>query len=439
MIDKKPSSKDILPSLLKQNPSPVEKDSQDRKHRVREQVDRIMEVFLQLLPSNYVSQISGPFYTLQFQAAAEQIADFQVTAQESFADTQYDYTRPEFLFQILGTLVFPDAHSDGYPQIDGDLTFRYFLQRMVVLLLQGATKLTIEEGLRLLADAAGEENVDFEVIERGLSHRELGASSGWTLDDQFTFEVNVTKLVNGLPLDPFTLQENVRIVMRALKPAHTLYDYRHLFQETFGALFTDTISFEMSNYFYEDFRHWCQGIKQISGTGGITWTDRTLFSDPTRDFGSVSPGAELTLSSELNTGTFRVVEVLAFPVGEDLTARPYTTSPSGLSGKATVEGGAICDATQNWAQVQEGEILTFSAGPNAGSYRLKTLLGSMGGLIPTAPGPADRVRPAPSILRLDRRMKHAGSGQAYEVSVDRLGAQKVHAVTQEDASEFFCL
>lgn len=439
MIDRKPSSKDLLPSLLQQNPSPVEKDSQDRKHRVREQVDRIMEVFLQLLPSNYVSQISGPFYTLQFQAAAEQIAEFQVTAQESFADTQYDYTRPEFLFQILGTLVFPDAHSDGYPQIEGDLTFRYFLQRMVVLLLQGATKLTIEEGLRLLADAAGEETVDFEVIERGLSQRELGALSGWTLEDQFTFEVNVTKLVNGLPLDPFTLQENVRIVMRALKPAHTLYDYRHLFQETFGTLFTGTVSFEMSNYFYEDFRHWCQGIKQISGTGGITWTDRTLFSDPTRDFGSVSPGADLTLYSDLNTGTFRVVEVLTFPVGEDLTARPYTTSPSGLSGRATVENGAICDVSQDWAQVQEGEILTFSAGPNAGSYRLKTLLGSMGGLIPTAPGPASRVRPAPSILRLDRRMRHAGSGQAYEVSVDRLGAQKVHAVAQEDASEFFCL
>jgi hypothetical protein len=460
----KPADKTLLPTLLVQNPSPVGKGGQDRITTKRAQVDRIMEVFLQLLPSNYVSQVTGPFYTVQFQAVAEVIADFQLTAQEAFSDASYEYTRSEFLFQLLGMLVFPDADSDGYPDLKGDLTYREFLRRMVALLLQGATKPTIEEGLGLLSDAT------FTLVEKVIAARQTTKKvwdaaqgrwvdrpgSAWGLDDQFEFEINVehTDPETGLqafPPDPFVLQENARIVLRALKPAHTLYDYRHLFREAFGQLFTDTYSWELSNYYYDDFRKFCCGAKQVSGTAGVTWTDRGLFSDTTREFDQISAGAELVILTGPNSiaassadsgeyGRFRVEDVLAFPVGTDTTARAYTTSPTGLTGMATVTGDAIEDPNQDWGQAVEGEELTFTAGPNAGTYRLKAVLGNNGGPVgePTT-GSGTRVRVALSLLRLERRMKYATTGQQYTVVVDRLGVQEARQVTGEDASIFFVL
>jgi len=450
----KPTTKDLIPSSLEQNPSPVGKDSQGRKTQIRDQVDRIMEVFMTVLPSNYVSRVQGPFYTMQFQAAAEQIAAIQVDAQEMFSDAvDFKFTRSEFLFQIIGTLVFPDAETDGYPTISGDLSYREFLRKMFLLLLEGATKENIESGLALLSDS------DFEVIERAIEARDLpGGRSAWGRLDQFTFEINVSE-DDGVefPADPFVLQENVRLVMRALKPAHTLYDYRHLFRETFGPMFTAELTVDWSNYYYEDFRRWCQGARRITGTGGITLSDRSLFSDPQRDFGSVSPGAPLTVLSGPNSihaggqegtgastdetyvGRYRVEEVRAFPVGDDSTPRAYTTS-GGLSGLATVSGDDIQDTTQDFGQASEGELLTFSEGPNAGIYRLKTLLGLHGGPVGAIVGHTfTRVRVAPSVLRIRRRMAEATTGQSYEVEVDRMGIQEPRTVEDEDVTAFFLL
>jgi len=456
----KPVDKTLLPSLLAQNPAPFDELSQNRINQERSQVDRIMEVFLQLLPSNYVSDVPGPFYTLRYQAAAEQIAKFQITAQEAYADSVYDYTRSEVLYQILGALVFPDAQTDGWPDIEGDISYRAFLKRMVVLLLQGATKKTVTEGVELLTDAT------VEVIEKVIEDRKLKGKSAWGFDDQFSFEINIenertitvgttTITLPDFPVDPFTLVSNVRIVLRALKPAHTLYDFRFLFRESFGTLFTDTYSFEWHNYYYEDFRRYCLGAKRIAGAAGETLTDRSLFSDPSRDFTSVSVGALLTIltgpnsihvggiegtpasSDEQYVGRYRVISILAFPVGTDPTPHSYTTIPTGLTGTATVTGDEVEDVLQDWALAVEGEVLTFSDGPNAGSYRLKTVLGNDGGPVGFVAGPGTRVRVAPSILRLQRRMAQSATGQGYEVVVDRLGRQVPQEVEDEDATVFF--
>ena len=435
-----PEDKNLLPALVPQNPAPFDKDSQGRKDVVRSQVDRIMGAFLQLLPSNYVSQVMVPHYTLQFQAAAEQIASFQIAAQEVFADSDFDYTRSEVLYQIIGSLVFPDAETDGYPVIDGDITYRTFLKRMVALLLQGATKLTVEQGLALLTDAT------VTVIEKGVEARKT-KNSAWGIDDQFTFEVNVTGSrtieVGGLPVtlqdfpgDVFALADNVRIVLRALKPAHTLYDFRYLFTETFAPLFTEGMTFDFESYYYEDYRKYCLGVKEITGVSGETLTDRSLFSDPARDFSAVLPGATLTVLTGINAdgagtteegwvGRYRVEEVRAFPSGNDTTSRAYTTT-GGLSGTATVTGNVLYDPNQDWSLITEGEILTFASGPNAGVYRLKKVLDSV-----------TQVLVAPSILRIRGRMLQSATGQGYSVEVDRLGVQGPRTVVGEDATMYF--
>lgn len=470
----------LFPSALAQNPAPVGGDSQDRKTKVSAQVEEILAVFMQLVPSNYVSEVKGPHYLLRFQAIAEQIAEFQVTAQETFADSVYEFTRSEFLFQVLGALVFPDASSDGYPTIPGDISYRTFLQRMVTLLLQGATKANVEEGLGLLTTAT------VEVIEKALEARRLGAISGWGDDDAFTFEVNVSRVAQtisatdvyvppgenpedfgevalvdlyGFPEeDPFVLQENVRLVLRALKPAHTLYDYRHLFQDAFGGAYRSaSSSWSMTTYYYDDLRKYCLGVKQITGTGD-TLTDRSLFSDPTRDFAQIRPGADLTVLTGPNSinagglegtiastdrvtlGRYRVQEVLVFPVGTDATPRAYTTS-SGLSGTATVTNADLEDPLQNFGLALEGETLTLLAGPNAGTYRLRNLLGNYGGPVGLTTGPIGysytRVRAGSSLIRIEGRMPVVTTGQPYTVGVDRLGVQAPNTVTGEDVSVFF--
>lgn len=431
------TSSKIIPGSVEQNPSWVTPKGQDYKDRIQEQTSQIMSAFMQMLPSNYVSQVTGPFYTMQFQAIAERLAEFQMVAQEVFSDADYDFTRPEFLYQILGTLVFPDI-SEGIPQIDGDVTYRTFLKRMVALLLRGATKEASEEGVQLLTDHV------VKVIEKNIAARG-DANSGWGFDDQFTFEVDIYADANGnFPEDPVQLQENARLVLKALKPAHLLYDFRFVFQDiaraASDAWYTDVIPnpyWEMEVFDYEDARSYWHGAKNIIGTNGVTWTDRGLFSDVTRSFASVQPGASLTIAAGINTGTYRVREVRTFPLGDDSTARPYTTAPTGLSGWASVEDGAFVDSSQDFSAAVEGEVLVFTAGANAGSYRLGVLLGTQGGPVGFASGPATQVRPTPSILRLESRMKQAGMGQRYIVEVDRLGKSEEKTVTGEDVTSPF--
>jgi len=138
-------------------------------------------------------------------------------------------------------------------------------------------------------------------------------------------------------------------------------------------------------------------------------------------------------------GRYRVTDVRAFPLGTDTTPRAYTTSPTGLSGTATISGDCLEDSTQNFGLAVEGELITFLAGPNSGTYRLKMLLGNTGGTVGLTAGPATRARIAMSLLRLDRRMRYAASGQAYTVTVDRLGVQVPHSVAGEDATVHFIL
>lgn len=417
--------------VLSQNPAPFPESGQDFITKVRQQTDAIMAQFLKVLPSNYVAQVNGPFYTLQFQAAAEQLAVFQLTAEEVFKDTDFDYTRPDFLWQVLGVLVFPGADAQtGVPQVDGDVSYRDFLKKMVLLLLRGATPSAMEEGAELLTEA------EVTLLERFLAARQPG--SEWTIDDQFFFDLDVEggdPPGTGFPENPFTLQNNVQIILRALKPAHVLYGYRHLFRDAFGTLFQDESSWELSAYYYDDFRKFCYGAKEITGTAGRTLSGRMTFSDPTRSFASVQVGGLLHVTAGPNAGHYRVTEVVAFLVSTDATARPYTTIPSGLSGLATVTGDVLTDPVQDFAAAAEGEILTFISGPNAGSYRLDTLLGPDGGPVGFATGPATAVRISPSILRLDRRMPAVAVGQDYKVDVDRLGVKVPRVILGEDAAE----
>ena len=457
-----------LPFTREQNPAPVLTQGQQGVRTKRDIVNAILGTFQQVLPSNYVAEISGPYYNLQFQTAAEQLAEIQLLLEDTGLESDVDFARPEFLWQMIGTLVFPDLQRKprGVPEVDGDLTYREFLRRMIILLLQGATEDVVQEGLELLTEAVVQvlAKVDF-------SDREISA---WGFGEQHEFEINILCLTvftdpetgeliegalgTGFPIDPFRVFRNNLRILRALKPAKALFEYRHLFLDAFGTLFTAQPMVDLDSWYYEDFRKFCCGMKEIVGDQGVTLPGRVTFQDVTLDFRSVCEGATIEIldgpnASPINGGTnvttlgrYRVMGIQRLIGGADvdedgnLVARAYVTSPTGLSGEATANAeGELEDTNQDFSNAVEGETLTFTEGPNAGSYRLDTLLGNDGGpvgLVPAGSG-VTGVRVAPSILQTRTQMLEEAVGQSYRVTVERLGARTPFTVLGEDVSAQF--
>lgn len=444
-----------LPDVRAQNPAPIPLVGQQADDAKQALVAKILEAFVQVLPSNYVSQTTGPFYVMQFQTVAEQMAQVQITLEEIGLQSDVDFARPEFLWQMIGTLVFPETSKPpaGPPEISGDLTYREFLRRMILLLLQGAKLTTLEQGTMLLTDA------EVRILAKVAFSED--PTTAWGLDDQFELEINVLGrgvegvVGTGFPSEPFVLFRNNQRILRALRPAHTIYEYRHLFLETFSPeFFADSFSAALNAWFYDDLRHYCRGMKAITGTQGITLGPKTLFVDPTRSFGSVPAGATLTILNGPNTkptsggldtatlGVYRVVEVRRLVSGADTTARPYSTSPTNLQGTATVDAdGVLTDALQDFSYAVEGEVLTLTSGPNAASYRLETLMGGNGGPVGFVSTGSEitQVRVAPTVLRTLTRMPRATEHQSYTVTLQRKGCKHPWNIQGEDVSSQFYL
>lgn len=434
MAHDKDSSGTIIPFSIPQNPAPNPVSGQAYTSEKSALTQQIMATFRSILPSNYVAQTNGPWYSLQFQAMAEQLADIQISSTEVYKDSGFDFTRTEFLWQVLGSLVFPDTDNrSGIPQIDGDTAYREFLHKMVLLLLGGATKSGMKSGLEAL-----DPNVVAHITERYLESPPRDASGAFTIGDQFLVDV----FVEGFPIDPFLLQRNAELVLAALKPAHVLYGYSYLFREAFDQVASDEggLSLDLDSYHYDDLRKWCLGAQRISGTGS-TLSLRTLFTDPDVSFSSVRPGlgCVLIIESGINSGRYRVTGTRALLSGVDSFPRPYTLSTGGGGSIIALDGNTIEDLTRDWGTLPVDTQITILTGPNSGTYRLDTILGSSGGSIGTVGVSGTRVRVSSSTLELASRMPSAASGQAYTVTVDRLGVQVPRVVSGEDASLQFNL
>jgi len=419
------------PFALAQNPAPNPVSGQAYSNDKSELVQQIMTTFRSVLPSNYVSQTNGPWYSLQFQAMAEQLAEIQIRTTEIYKDSLFDFTRTDFLWQVLGSLVFPDTSS--IPSIDGDKAYREFLHKMVLLLLEGATKASMEGGLEAL-----DPNVVATITERYLESPPRDENGAFTIDDQFFVDI----FIDGFPVDPFVLQKNADLVLSALKPAHVLYGYSNLFRDAFDKIADDTggLSLDLESYYYDDLRKWCLGAQSVTGTGE-TLSLRTLFTDPDVSFASVRPGlgCVLVIGSGTNAGRYRVTGTRALLSGADSTPRSYTLSTGGTGTLTALDGETIEDATQDWGAFPVDTKVTIAAGPNSGTYRLDTVLGPTGGPIGTVGISGTQVRVSRSTVELARRMPSAATGQAYTVTVDRLGVQVPRPVASEDVSLQFVL
>lgn len=434
-----------IPYSLAQNPAPnPPTQGQGYLRDRRELVNGIMAAFRSVLPSNYVATTNGPWYSLQFQAMAEQLAEIQINSTAVMKDSTWDFTRTDFLWQVLGQFVFPGAtDKTGIPQINGDLAYREFLQKMVRLLLIGATKPAIEGGLEAL-----DPNVIATVVERYLETPPRDPQGVYTILDQFTIDIFIEGLDGGFPSDPFLTQTNAQLVIAALKPAHVLYTYAYLFRDAFGTIASDgdgldgALSLNLEPYYYDDTRKYCLGAKSIVGVSGSTLSvgGRFLFSDPSFSFEKIRVGAILKITSGANAGRYRVVDKLALVSGASPTAVSYTVSSGGGGTLTALSEDSVQDLSRDWGALTIDTTITILTGVNAGTYRLDTVLGLTGGPIGTVGVSGTQVRLSTSILKVDRRMPSAPlTGQSYEVDVDRLGVRVPQVVSAEDVSIQFYL
>ena len=429
-----------IPYTVAQNPAPNPLTGQGVVDERAQLVIDILENFRRVLPSNWVSQTNGPWYTLQFQAMAEQLADVQITSSEILKDSTWDFTRPDFLWQVLGSFVFPGAEDkSGIPQIDGDVPYRRFLQRMVEFLLLGATKASMTGGIEAL-----DQNLVVQILERYLQTPPRDPSGAYTLKDQFTVDVLIETVGGGFPSDPIQTQRNAELVLAALKPAHVLYTYSYLFRDAFTKIADDAggFSFDLDQYHYDDLRKYCLGVRGVSGDNGSTLSNRRYFSDPDVSFLNIREGAELRVISGSNRGSYRVTGKMYLLSGEDSTARSFSigTTPAIVGTLVALnERDLYLTPTPNWSLIPLDSKIQILSGPNAGVYRLDTVLGNRGGPLGTPGISGPRVRVSPSILVVKERMPLIATGQSYEVGVDRLGVQAPQAVTGEDCSLQFVL
>ena len=382
-------------------PVPLGSDPQVWRARVNEVADQIVQFFQNNLPSNYVSTVEGPQYRMHWRNLAIALATIQVQALEVVAD-QTDQTRGEFIHQLWGKLLLPR----GMPTLDSDQALRDFLQEFAPLLLEGATRDAIEQAIQLLVASATVQEAE-----------------------DYTFDVTLEGGNNTFgSSDPVLLEQNVRLLVDALRPAHTVYRLRHLFRETLSQP-VDTVGYpnsrltvSVSDEHYDDARSFWTGVESIGSVADVT--GRWL-NDTTTDLSFVQAGAPVTIDGDV----YRVVSVLRFRQDPDLTPRAFT-SPAG-NGFVTVEGGVLTSDIDlvhaNW-----GDVLTITTGANAGKYRLESL---STGHLDDSPPSSFQTRPTVGWLELDRAAPNA-LGVAYRVGIDRLGRQKALQAVEDVSSQF---
>jgi hypothetical protein len=368
-------------------------ESQQRQKRKEDLSEKIFSDFLGLIPSNYTSQVIGPFYTIQFKAFADFLAELQVSAETLSSQVIFNYTDPDFLQNVLGLLILPDGQI---LDIDNLADYKSFLVKFVGYLLQGSRQAPIQEAIASLSD-----DVTISIVDRLTSN----------LEDSFFIDVLVSKKSGkDFPTDLFKLRDNIDIILEVLKPAHLLHEYQNLFTEEDSvplpkdAMLGD-ISLNLSFSYYQEMRKNFTGAAYLSGTPALLQGDTLV--DGSADFSRVRPGAVLTLF---------------------------------ISGTATqISGNSLIDTSNTFYGVLPGDVLTVGSE----EYRIVKVQGS---LIETATNILNSSNTSYQIklknfivrevsqktLKITTWFPSYHPGCTYQVTLDEVGQVKPRKVTEEE-------
>jgi hypothetical protein len=234
--------------------------------RLAQRSQAVLTTLLNLLPSNYLSTVQGPNYTMELKAVAVEIARLELALEDVSGDGSFATTRSEFLYSIIGYLVFlggrlPDTAFD-------DVEFKRFLLSAIKIYFQGSIPAAIREGVGLFVSENVTVYENFLLVRKGVS--------GLDISDQFGFQIDIGGLGAGLPPDLFLLDRNIRLILDILRPAHTLFRIRYVFTDPFNpnppnedttSPLVDAMRWRMANYYYDDFRIYPAGLRDRDRRG----------------------------------------------------------------------------------------------------------------------------------------------------------------------------
>lgn len=225
--------------------------------RVLQRASTIFSNLLNLLPSSWLSAIQGPNYTLELKAVAVELAKVELSLEDIFHDTDFNKTRPEFLYSLIGYMIFLNGKLPPL-QFDSE-EFRSFLLAVLRCLLQGAVPESIEAAVDLLYDK------DFDVFEAFILTR-LGAN-GFDISDQFGFDVAIFA-GDSFPENMFNVEQSLRLILNIIRPAHTLFKIRYIFTDMFDSSgIVDAVRWKLACYYYDDVRRYWSGVRDRDRLG----------------------------------------------------------------------------------------------------------------------------------------------------------------------------
>jgi hypothetical protein len=233
-------------------------------NRLNQEAENNFRVLLAMLSSYWQSTVDGPNYAREIKAMALSMARIRIAMDDIRADTDYRTTRAEFLYQVLGSMLFPkEMANPGLADID----FANFLRNLVSVYFAGSVPTSMQRAVELVTNG-----MQVIVTENYAEARKSG--SGFDISDENTFNVDVLLTSPG-SIDVFLAEKNVRILLDIIRPAHTLYRLKFVLQDEYTGNQTsiepvkikDAFSFALSNYGYEDFRRFVDGIDGIDLLG----------------------------------------------------------------------------------------------------------------------------------------------------------------------------
>lgn len=229
--------------------------------RVLQRAQTIFSTLLNYLPSNYLSAVQGPNYTIEMKAVAVELAKIELALEDVDLDRDFRRTRAEFLYSIIGYMVFLNGRIPALEFDDEE--FRAFLLNLIRIYFQGS----VPEAIRGAADLFLTE--DFTVFENFLLTR--AGASGLDISDQFGFQITVDS-TGAFPAEIFQIESSIRTILDIVRPAHTLFRIRYLFQDNYNpndptGRVVDAMRWRMASYYYEDFRSYWGGIRDRDRLG----------------------------------------------------------------------------------------------------------------------------------------------------------------------------
>lgn len=242
----------------------IERRGKEYELRLQKRSQTILNALMSLLPSNYVSSIVGPNYTVELKAIAVEMARLELAIEDVDLDRDFNKTRSEFMYPFIGYMVFL---NNRLPPLEySDEEFRKFLLSLLGIYFQGSIPSAIEEAAGLFISQ------DFQVFENFLLTR--AGAAGYDISDQFGFQINI-EVTGDMPPDIFELTSSIRIVLDIIRPAHTLFRIRFVFRDTYiptdpSGNIVDAYRWRLRDYRYEDFRSYWQGIRDKDRLGQKT-------------------------------------------------------------------------------------------------------------------------------------------------------------------------